>query len=84
MILPKPDREKALSNSEERYRKLVETMGDGLTEIDENQVATYANEMLCRMWGRTKEEIIGRKVDQFLDDENRKILFVQQEKRKSG
>lgn len=84
MILPKPDRKKALSNSEQRYRKLVETMGHGLTEVDENYVATYANEMLCRMWGRTKEEIIGRRVDQFLDDENKKILFSQHKKRKKG
>ncbi|SDU19417.1 PAS domain S-box protein [Desulfobacula phenolica] len=84
MILPKPDREKALSNSEKRYRKLVETMGHGLTEVDENQVATYANEMLCRMWGRTQNEIIGWKVDQFLDDENKKILFAQHEKRQKG
>lgn len=84
MIKPKPDREKALSNSEQRYRTLVETMGDGLTEVDENYVATYANTTLCRMWGRTKDEIIGREVHRFLDDENKKILFGQHEKRKKG
>jgi len=80
----KPDRTHALSTSERRYRILVETMGDGLSEIDESQVTTYANEMLCQMWGRTKDEIIGKKVDQFLDDENKKILSLQQEKRKKG
>lgn len=80
----KPDRIHALSTSEKRYRTLVETMGDGLSEIDEHQVTTYANEMLCHMWGRTKEEIIGKKVDRFLDDENKKILLLQQEKRKKG
>ena len=80
----KPDRTHALSTSERRYRTLVETMGDGLSEIDEHQVTTYANEMLCQMWGRTKDEIIGKKVDQFLDDENKKIFFLQQEKRKKG
>ncbi len=80
----KPDREHALFTSEQRYRTLVETMGDGLSEIDENQVTTYANEMLCRMWGRPREEIIGMKVDQFLDDENKKILLDQLEKRRKG
>ncbi|MCK5836933.1 MAG: PAS domain S-box protein [Desulfobacula sp.] len=84
MIKSKPSREKALSNSEQRYRTLVETMGEGLTEVDENQVATYANEMLCRMWGRTQSEIVGQKVSQFLDDENKKILFAQHENRKKG
>jgi PAS domain S-box-containing protein len=80
----KPNRATALSTSEKRYRTLVETMGDGLSEIDEHQVTTYANEMLCRMWGRSKQEIIGKKVVQFLDDENRKILFDQLEKRRKG
>lgn len=59
-------------------------MGDGLSEIDENQVTTYANEMLCQMWGRTKDEIVGKKVDQFLDEKNKEILFSQLEKRKKG
>jgi len=59
-------------------------MGDGLSEIDENQITTYANEMLCQMWGRSKDEIIGKKVDQFLDDKNKKILFDQLKKRKKG
>jgi PAS domain S-box-containing protein len=59
-------------------------MGDGLSEIDENQVTTYANDMLCQMLGRTRDEIVGKKVDQFLDDENKKILFSQLEKRKKG
>lgn len=59
-------------------------MGDGLSEIDEHQVATYANEMLCQMWGRPKEEIVGTKVVHFLDDENKAILFEQLEKRQKG
>ncbi|MBU1342757.1 MAG: PAS domain S-box protein [Proteobacteria bacterium] len=83
-IKTKPNRSKALSTSEQRYRTLVETMGDGLSEIDENQVTTYANDMLCQMWGRSRDEIIGKKVDQFLDEKNKKILFSQLEKRRKG
>ncbi len=59
-------------------------MGDGLSEIDEDQVTTYANEMLCQMWGRSKDEIIGKEVVRFLDDENKKIMFEQLEKRRKG
>ncbi|MCK5310886.1 MAG: PAS domain S-box protein, partial [Desulfobacteraceae bacterium] len=80
----KPDRKAALAISEERYRTLVETMGDGLSEIDENQITTYANDMLCKMWGRTQKEIIGKKVVVFLDQENKKILKGQLEKRRKG
>jgi len=80
----KHNRETALSISETRYRTLVETMGDGLSEIDENQVTTYANAMLCRMWGRSKKEILGSRVTKFLDVENRKILNSQLDKRRRG
>ncbi len=59
-------------------------MGDGLTEVDENQVATYANEALCQMWGRSRDEIVGQNINHFLDDENKEILSAQQESRKIG
>jgi len=78
------NRKAALRVSETRYRTLVETMGDGLSDIDENQVATYANDMRCRMWGRSKEEIIGFRMTRFLDEENQKILSRQLEKRRKG
>lgn len=81
---PKHSRAAALSISETRYRTLVETMGDGLSEIDENQVTTYANAMLCRMWGRSQAEIVGTRVTQFLDQENQKILELQLVKRRVG
>jgi len=63
---------------------LVETMTDGLSEIDQNGVATYANDRLCEMWGYTKAEIIGRPVVDFLDEENRRLLEAQLEERKKG
>lgn len=78
------DRAQALSLSEARYRTMVETMGDGLSEIDEHQQTTYANATLCRMWGRSREEIIGIPVTRFLDRENRGILAGQLEKRRRG
>ena len=80
----KPDRASALYTSEQRYRKLVETMGDGLSEIDEHQVTTYANDTLCRMWGRTRDEILGRKVTAFLDRKNQQILERQLRQRRQG
>ena len=55
----RPDRKHALSVSEARYKTMVETMGDGLSEIDEHQITTYANDTLCRMWKRSRQEIIG-------------------------
>ena len=51
---------KALVNSEQRYRKLVETMNDGLAIDDENGVLIYANEAFCDMLGYSSEQIIGK------------------------
>jgi PAS domain S-box-containing protein len=80
----RPDRTHALSVSEARYKTMVETMGDGLSEIDEHQNTTYANDTLCRMWGRTRDEIIGVPVTRFVDEDNRAILMAQLEKRRRG
>ncbi|MCG8566230.1 MAG: PAS and helix-turn-helix domain-containing protein [Desulfobacterales bacterium] len=83
------DRTTALAASEDRYREsrfqtLVETMGDGLSEINEHQETTYANLTLCRMWRRDLSDILGVPVSRFLDDENRAVLNAQMEKRRQG
>ena len=80
----RPDRKHALSVSEARYKTMVETMGDGLSEIDEHQITTYANDTLCRMWKRSRQEIIGISVTRFVDEKNRAILMAQLEKRRRG
>ncbi len=50
----------ALIESEERYRTLVETMGDGLAITDREGVVTYVNEAFCRMLDRPESEVLGR------------------------
>ncbi len=57
--------ERALRQSEKRYRLLVETMNDGLGVQDENGVWIYVNDKLCEMLGYPREEMIGQPVDRF-------------------
>jgi PAS domain S-box-containing protein len=76
--------EEALSESEERYRMLIETMNEGLGMDDENGLLVYANDRLCEMLGYSLDEIIGRPVLSFFDDKNQKIIQEQIEKRKSS
>ncbi|MEM3421735.1 MAG: PAS domain S-box protein [Candidatus Hadarchaeum sp.] len=66
--------EEALRSSEERYRTLVETMNEGLGYLDENGVILHVNQKYCEMVGYSRDEIIGRRLTDFLDDENRKIF----------
>ena len=76
--------EEALRQSEERLRTLIETTKAGVSGIDSKGVATYANKHLCKMWGRSQKEIIGRSVYEFLDAENRKVLKGLLAERKKG
>jgi PAS domain S-box-containing protein len=65
--------EEALEKSEEEYRRLVETMNEGLGIYDENGRWTYANDKLCYMLGGFQGELIGRPVAEFLDEPNQAI-----------
>jgi PAS domain S-box-containing protein len=65
--------EEALRESEERFRRVVETMKVGMGTIDENGVLTYVNEYFCKMLGYSMEEMIGRStLDFYYDEEGRK------------
>ncbi|MBC7219071.1 MAG: PAS domain S-box protein [Hadesarchaea archaeon] len=66
--------EEALRASEERFRILVETMNEGMSVTDENGVITYVNNRLCEMLGYSKEEMIGRRVVDFVDSESRRTF----------
>lgn len=66
--------EKALRESEVRYRKLVETMNEGLGVLDIMGVFTYVNTSLCKMLGTREEELIGNTLHDFMDGTNRTML----------
>ena len=50
----------ALRESEERYRRIVETALEGIWAIDAQGNTTYANPRMAEMLGYTVEELIGR------------------------
>jgi PAS domain S-box-containing protein len=51
--------EKNLRENELRYRTLLETMNEGLMQVDNNDVILYANERLCEMLGYARSELLG-------------------------
>jgi len=51
---------KRLSKSEKRYRDIVESIQDAYGEVDLGGNFTFANESLCRMTGRSPEDILGK------------------------
>lgn len=60
--------EQALRDSEERYRLIVETASEGIAIIDSENRVTFANETILRMFGYSKEKILGRTLDDTLKD----------------
>lgn len=59
-----------LRESEERYRLLVETMNDGLIMEDLEGYIIYVNQKFIKMTGYDRDELIGKKISDFLDDKN--------------
>ena len=52
--------EKALRDSEEKFRQLVESMNEGLGIQDRRGIITYVNDKVCKILQLPREQIIGR------------------------
>lgn len=83
-ITARQQAEKALRESEERYRLLVENMSDGLGMQDENGVISFVNQRFCQMMGYSREELLNQPLNNFLDAANQKILQEQRQQRQQG
>jgi PAS domain S-box-containing protein len=60
--------EKALRDSEERFRQLVETMNEGLGIQNRRGIITYVNDKICKILQRTREEMMGRLTREFISE----------------
>lgn len=59
----------ALATSEERYRRIVETAHEGIWVLDPDWHTQYVNPQMAAMLGYSVEEMIGRHVLDFIDEE---------------
>jgi PAS domain S-box-containing protein len=58
--------ESALREGEERYRRLVETLNDGMGIVDTEGQIVFVNDRLCEMTGYAREELVFLDVTTFL------------------
>ena len=79
---PEPIRHENLDSGMEvlRYRALVDTMNDAFGVIDAEGILTYANHRFSILLDFPLEEIIGKPITAFLDDEN--LFLIQNNIRK--
>ena len=76
--------EKALRQSEERYRLLIEKMNEGFVATDEDNRVDLVNAKIVEMLGYSREELRGHYLGNFVDVENQRKLEAQEARRRAG
>ena len=65
----------ALRQSEEKYRKILESMEEGYFEVDFAGNFTFFNDSLRRYFDYSGEELMGMNYRQYTEKEHSKVLF---------
>jgi len=69
--------EKALRESEEKYRSVLESIEDGFFEVDIAGNFTFFNDAACQMGGYSRSELMGMNNREYMDRKNaKKVLRV--------
>lgn len=68
--------EEALRQSEEKYRTILESIGDGYYETDLAGNFTFFNDALCRIWGYPREEMTGLNIRAYTNAETARKLYT--------
>jgi PAS domain S-box-containing protein len=76
--------EEALRASEERYRLVVENMGEGLVVVDEDGLVTYVNDSLCTMVGLARDQLLGQRSLTFFPSEGQEEHLGWLARRRAG
>lgn len=76
--------EQEITNSERRYRQIVETAQEGIWLIDENNYTVFVNKKMCEMLEYSQEEIIGKLVYDLIDESEIERVSEQIKRRKTG
>ncbi|HXX33539.1 MAG TPA: PAS domain S-box protein, partial [Thermodesulfobacteriota bacterium] len=74
-ITDRKNAEDALKKSEERYRNILESVDEGIFEVDLAGNFVFINEAMAKIFGYPKEELMGMNNRQYADQENAKKLF---------
>jgi len=67
--------EAALRKSEEKYRTILESIGEGYYELDVAENFTFFNDSLCKIYGYPEDELMGTNIRKYADPETAKRGF---------
>jgi sigma-B regulation protein RsbU (phosphoserine phosphatase) len=73
-VTPRRLAEEELRKSEEKFRRIVETAGEGFVLMDDHLRIVEVNDSYCRMLGYRREEILGKTTFDLATDEFRQFI----------
>ena len=73
-VTPRRRAEEELRKSEEKFRRIVETAGEGFILMDDHLRIVEVNDSCCRMLGYRRDEIIGKTTLDLASDELRQFI----------
>jgi len=74
-ITERKDVEKALKESEEKYRTILESIEEGYYEVDIKGTFTFFNDSMCKIFGYAKDEVMGMSYRRFMNKKNAEDVF---------
>ena len=79
-VTPRRLAEEELRKSEEKFRRIVETAGEGFVLTDGDLRIVEVNDSYCRMLGYRREEILGKTTVELATDEFRQFIAGNRER----
>ncbi len=76
--------ETALRESEEKYRRIVDTASEGIWTLGPDTMTTFVNVRMAKMLGHSADEMLGRPVTDFMFDEDAPDHAARMERRRQG
>jgi len=76
--------EQALRESEERFRTLIKSLHEGIWVLDKDDITTFVNPRMAEMLGYKEEEMTGKPVYAFNDEQWMEYTIESLERRKQG
>ncbi|NJK87005.1 MAG: PAS domain S-box protein [Bacteroidales bacterium] len=77
-------KEITIKESEERYSRIVNTANEGIVIVDENMSITFVNQQMVDISGYTSEELIGKKINDFIFSEDGDYQQTKLKNRQTG
>lgn len=74
--------EQALRESEENYRHILETANEGIWIVDSKARTTYVNNKMAEMLGYSPEEMSGKKLSDFIEEDDEHKVATNLERRR--